>query len=88
MDRWGVDWIALADGHHLHGWAPAEELDDVEELSALSLRRFESWLTIDASLLEALDVVVSSRTSVAAVFDGDRYLGMLSAKTIGREIVS
>lgn len=88
MERWGVDWIALADGDHLHGWAPAEELDDVEELSALSLRRFESWLTIDASLLEALDVVVSSRTSVAAVFDGDRYLGMLSAKTIGREIVS
>ena len=35
---------------------------------------------------EALDVVVSSRTSVAAVFDGDRYLGMLTADAIGDEI--
>ena len=88
MVRWGVDWIALADGDHLHGWVPADELEGVEDLSSLATRRFESWLTSDASLLDALDVVVSSRTSVAAVFDGDRYLGMLSSKSIGREIVT
>lgn len=88
MERWGVDWIALADGDVLHGWVPGEELDGASDLASLALRRFESWLTSDASLLDALDVVVSSRTSAAAVFDGDRYLGMLSAETIGREIVT
>jgi hypothetical protein len=53
----------------------------------LPVRRFRSWLTLDSSLRVALDAVVSSHTNVAAVFDGDRYLGMLTAERIGEEIV-
>ena len=48
---------------------------------------FKTSLSVDASLKEALDAVVSSHTRVAAVFDGDRYLGMLTAERISEEIV-
>ncbi|MBA2337675.1 MAG: ABC transporter ATP-binding protein [Acidimicrobiia bacterium] len=83
----GVDWIGVGGDGRLDGWVPAADLDGRHDLSGLSLRRFQSWLTVDASLIDALDVVVTSRTSVAAVFDGDRYLGMLTAEAIARAIV-
>ena len=43
--------------------------------------------TDDASLREALDAVITSHTAVAAVFDGDRYLGMATVQEISREIL-
>ena len=39
------------------------------------------------SLKEALDAVVTSHTSVAAVVDGRRYLGMLTMDEISEEII-
>jgi osmoprotectant transport system ATP-binding protein len=87
MGEHGVDWIAVGGDGRLDGWVPAAELDDRLDLTGLALRRFQSWLTVDESLIDALDVVVSSRTNVAAVFDGDRYLGMLTADAIGKAIL-
>ena len=87
MARYGIDWVAIGEAGRLDGWVTADELEGATDLVGLALRRFRSRLTVDSSLLEALDVVVSSRTSVAAVFDGERYLGMLTAETIGEEIV-
>jgi predicted transcriptional regulator len=51
------------------------------------LEYFKTTLSVDGSLKEALDAVVSSRTRVAAVFDGDAYLGMLTAEQISEEVV-
>jgi len=87
MDRYRVDWIGVGESGRLDGWVPAAELDGHSTLEGLPLRRFRARLGLDSSLLDALDTVVSSRTSVAAVYDGDRYLGMLTAATIGREII-
>ncbi len=87
MERYGVDWIGVGGDGRLLGWAPAGELDGRSNLSDVPLRRFASWLSRDSSLRDALDLVVSSRTSVAPVFDGDTYLGMLTADRIGDEIV-
>ncbi len=87
MERYSVDWIGIGGEGRLAGWVPAEELQGRTDLQDLPVRRFKSWLTLDSSLRDALDTVVSSRTSVAAVFDGDRYLGMLTADTIGQAII-
>jgi osmoprotectant transport system ATP-binding protein len=87
MARHSVDWIGIASGEQLLGWVPADELDGRSDLGDLPVRRFRSWLTLDSSLRDALDAVVSSHTNVAAVFDGDRCLGMLTAERIGEEIV-
>ena len=88
MDAYGVDWIAVAEGTTLHGWTPGSELDHAERVGDAPLRPFRTRLSRDASLKEALDAVVSSRTNVAAVFDGDAFLGMLTSEAISREITS
>jgi osmoprotectant transport system ATP-binding protein len=88
MARYGIDWIGVgAADDRLDGWIPASALDGRRTLEDIPLRPFMARLRLDSSLLDALDTVVSSRTSVAAVFDGERYLGMLTAATIGREII-
>jgi osmoprotectant transport system ATP-binding protein len=86
MARYGVDWIGIGEGKRLHGWVPASALAGRDRLDDLELRRFRTRLNRDSSLKEALDAVISSRTLVAAVFDGEDFLGMLSSETINREI--
>ncbi len=88
MARYDVDWIGVGEAGRLDGWVPGSVLEGRTNLEGLELLRFRSWLRLDSSLLDALDTVVSSHTSVAAVFDGDRYLGMLTADTIGKEIIT
>ncbi len=88
MQRYNIDWIAVGENRRLHGWVYDVALDGRTDLRDLELRRFRTWLTEQSSLREALDTVVSSRTSAAAVFDGDDYLGMLTADTIGEAIIT
>jgi len=87
MEQYGIDWIAVGVGEDLRGWAPEEALANVTTLDDIDLLPFQTALQYSDSLKEALDAVVSSRTQIAAVFDGDRFLGMLTADEISREIV-
>ncbi len=87
MARYGIEWVAVGEGDRLDGWVPAAELADSDPVGGAALRRFQTRLSATSSLKEALDAVVSSHTSVAAVFDGDRYLGMLTADAISAEIL-
>jgi osmoprotectant transport system ATP-binding protein len=84
MERYGVDWVGIADGERLLGWVPAEDVSD--PLSALRPRPFMTRLGLRSSLREALDTVITSHTRGAPVFDGDRFVGMLTADSIGREV--
>lgn len=83
----GVDWVAVVDQTDLRGWFSRDELHASGSVHRTPLKRFETYLDVSASLKEALDAVVSSRTSVAAVFDGDAYQGMVTIDAISREIV-
>lgn len=88
MATYGTDWFAVAEGTTLHGWAAASELDGAgSTVGDMTLRKYRSRIGLDATLKEALDVVLSSRTRFAAVFDGDAFLGMLTADRISEEIV-
>ncbi len=86
--RYQVDWIGIGAQDRLLGWLPVAELGGHDRVpGGGDLRRFRTRLSTGATLKEALDAIVSSRTRVAAVFDGDRYLGMLTAERINEEIV-
>ena len=87
MAATGVDWIAVGSDGQLDGWTPGADVRSAGGLAGVALRPFETTLDISDSLKEALDAVVSSHTSVAAVFEDGRYLGMLSIDTISEEIV-
>ena len=88
MAREGTDWVAVVDADRLLGWLPAAEVNDGRQLRALTPRPFKVSVASTSSLREALDAVVTSRTRVAVVSDGPRYLGMLTLERITEEIVS
>jgi osmoprotectant transport system ATP-binding protein len=87
MARYGLDWVALRRDGDVIGWLPGDAVASAARLGDLPLQRFRTRLAPDASLKDALDAVVSSHTGAAAVFAGDRYLGILTAARISEEIV-
>ena len=88
MASYDVDWVAVVADGNLMGWFSQDDLDRAGSVADVRLRRFETYLDVTASLKEALDAVVSSHTSVAAVFDGDEYRGMVTIDAISREIIT
>ena len=84
--RYEVDWVGIGAGNDLLGWLHLTELQGLDRVPDHDLRRFRTRLNTSATLKEALDAIVSSRAKVAAVFDDDRYLGMLTAERISDEI--
>ena len=85
MSDYGVDWIAIGKGEQLDGWLARTDIDGGIDTSRL--RPLQTRLSPRSSLKEALDAVITSQTAVAAVFEGDRFLGMITADQISREIV-
>jgi osmoprotectant transport system ATP-binding protein len=86
MDGYGIDWVAVGEGDRISGWVAEAELDSRAAVDDGPLRPFRTRIDSSGTLKQALDAVVSTRTQVAAVFDGDVYLGMLTADQINREI--
>jgi osmoprotectant transport system ATP-binding protein len=77
----GTGWVAVADGDELHGWVSHADLaaaDAAEPVGALPMQPFVARVTPQTPLREALDVVVTSRSRMAAVVDGGTYLGMIT----------
>jgi len=87
MDRYQVDWVAVGERDRVDGWLGVEDLPASGPVGARIPRPFRTRLSPSSSLKEALDAVITSRTAVAAVFDGERYLGMVTTEGISREIV-
>lgn len=78
MAAQGTDWVGVLDGDRLLGWARAADLATVDRAGDAPLERFRAWVGPDATIREALDAIVNSRTRVAVVLDGERFLGMLT----------
>ncbi|NND85021.1 MAG: ABC transporter ATP-binding protein [Acidimicrobiia bacterium] len=86
MAELGVGWIAVLEGDRLLGWLPDQELAGADTVPAVGLRPFRSRVDVTANLREALDAVITGNTEYAAVFDHDRFVGMLSADTVSEEM--
>jgi osmoprotectant transport system ATP-binding protein len=87
MQRYGVAWFAVVDGDRMLGWAWEDALEGKADTSGVTLHSLRTRLSGDQSLREALDTVISTHARVAPVFAGERYLGVLTADGISREIV-
>ncbi|MCB2223671.1 MAG: ATP-binding cassette domain-containing protein [Actinobacteria bacterium] len=87
MAQHGLDWFGIRRGGLVVGWAAGSDLDGGAAPADLEPRPFATALGPDDSLRDALDAVITSHSRVAPVFDGARYLGMLTIEEISREIV-
>jgi osmoprotectant transport system ATP-binding protein len=90
MKQSGFDWVTVvaADGR-LRGWVDGEMLRGKGKVEEVEPRKFGAYVTLNDSLRQALDSIVTSRTQVAVVAtEDDRYLGILTLERISQEIVS
>lgn len=85
MDEFGVDWAFVVDDGLLRGWIARRDLGD-GAVASHNVQPVIGRIDVSASLKEALDSIMSSRTPYAAVCDGDRYLGALTAGTVSDRI--
>jgi osmoprotectant transport system ATP-binding protein len=89
MAETGFAWVSVIDDRELLGWVDAEMLRGATLVRDAVPRKFSAHVTVDDSLRQALDAIVTSRTNVAVVVsEGQRYLGILTLGRISREIVS
>ncbi|HEX2049000.1 MAG TPA: ABC transporter ATP-binding protein [Actinomycetota bacterium] len=88
MRRCGLDWASVVDDGALLGWVDERMLEGCARVGDAAPRRFGAHVTADSTLRQALDSVVTSRTGVAVVVDGERYAGILTLERISREIVA
>ena len=84
--EYGTDWIAVSDRAGVDGWVRIADVPG-DGVATVQSEPFQTRLTTDSTLKEALDSIVSSHTSVAAVFDGPEFLGMITAGAVSREIL-
>ena len=81
-----TDWAVVVDEETLLGWVGPEDLDGRVDLRGVEARPFLVRVGPTSSLREALDAIVSHRTQVAVVTEGDRYLGILSLSHLNEEL--
>jgi len=82
MAEHGVDWVGVRDQRRLLGWVAAETLNG-STIGPTDLRAFAATVTPEATLREALDVIVGARSRVAMVQDDEKgYLGMVTIDQI------
>jgi osmoprotectant transport system ATP-binding protein len=83
------DWTSVVRDGELLGWVDLASLDGHQRVSEVPPRPFSAYVTLDSSLRQALDSIVTSRTQVAVVAtEGQRYRGILTLEHITKEIVS
>jgi osmoprotectant transport system ATP-binding protein len=87
MARHGLDWTSVVDDGALRGWVGRSMLDGAGTVGASGPRPFSAYITLQDSLRQALDSIVTSSTNVAVVVDAEgRYLGILTLDRLSREI--
>jgi osmoprotectant transport system ATP-binding protein len=88
MQEEGTDWVGVVDGGKLLGWVWGAELARHETIGEIHPRPFSAQLTRSNTLREALDAIVTSKTQVAVVVDGGRYLGLLTSERLNEALLS
>jgi osmoprotectant transport system ATP-binding protein len=86
--RSGFDWTSVVDRGVLLGWVSRSMLNGADTIGEAGPRPFSAWVTVDDSLRQALDSIVTSATNVAVVVDeANRYRGILTLNRLSQEIV-
>jgi osmoprotectant transport system ATP-binding protein len=82
LERTSLDWLGLTRDGRFLGWVRAEEIGD-RPLDALRPEAAVAQLRPSSTLREALEVILTARSSVALVVDDDgHYLGSVTLESI------
>ncbi len=77
-----TDWIGLTSGGAFQGWVDATNIDSATDLAALTRSRPAAQVMPDSTLREAMEIIMTSRTSVAVIDDDGRFGGVVTLEQI------
>jgi len=82
IDELRTDWLGLVEDDTFLGWIPREELVPGADLA--SLERFLPAAQVEptSTLRSALEIIMTSRTSVAVINDNGRFRGTVTLERI------
>ena len=82
MDAHRSDWVGLTSNGVFEGWVHASGLDDGADLAALPPERPAAHVMPDSTLREAMEIIMTSSTSVAVIDDEGRFGGVVTLERI------
>jgi len=78
----GVDWVGVVRDERFLGWADRTDLTNGAVMADLPVARPSARVTPDSSLRNAMELIMTGRTSVAVIDDGGRFGGVVTLDTI------
>ena len=82
MDREATSWIGVIREDRFLGWVPREALDGQRTVGEIDAAPAAAQVRPESTLREALEVIMTSRSSAAVVADGDRFGGVVTLERI------
>ncbi len=87
-DEVGGGWVGVVDAERFLGWVHGERLEDSRPLADQLLETPAVQLAPDATLREALEAILTSRSAVAVIADEGRFGGVVSLEQIRRGLIA
>jgi len=77
-----TDWLGLTDDGVFLGWIEGRDIDEDSPLRTLPRQRPAAQVGSDSTLREAMEIIMTSRTSVAVIEDEGRFGGVVTLEGI------
>jgi len=82
MDREATNWIGIVRDERFLGWVARDALNGQRTVGEIDVSPPAARVQLGSTLREALEVIMTSRSSAAVVADGDRFGGLVTLEKI------
>jgi osmoprotectant transport system ATP-binding protein len=82
MQKHSSEWVGVIDGEIFLGWIQEDALDSTESLGSAPLALPAAQVEPTSTLRNAMQIIMTSHTSIAVIDDGGRFGGVLTLETI------
>jgi osmoprotectant transport system ATP-binding protein len=86
LAREGGEWLGVVDRDRFLGWMPTSGLETFSSVEASALEAPAAIVAPSDTLRAAMDRIMTGRTGVAVVVDGERFRGVVTLETIRRAL--
>ncbi len=86
LAREGGEWLGLTEDGRFLGWLHREEIMDASPVEGADLEAPAATVGPDDTLRSAMDRIMTARTAVAVVLEGDRFRGVVQLEDIRRAL--
>ena len=88
MREYATEWFGVTSQDEFLGWVHADDLRDEEPLESAPRSVPAAQLQPDSTLRNAMQVIMTSHTSVAVIEDGGRFGGVVTLEQIRASLES